>query len=224
MADSKEAEFYERSSRWLLSTFAVLAVAGAVAHATVLPALDWVSLAFLFGGAIIVLLRNATKINLSKEGIAVDLVQQKALASVPSLGVGGKAGVMPTSEPTAEREINIENPDDPQKGKWGGQEVQGGFRLAAEVKPLETTHELFAVRLFVVSVQKGRELKSNVTFHLHPTFKNPIQMVQPRNGIAELSVVAWGAFTVGAVVADGDISLELDLSNVADAPQTFRQR
>ena len=41
-------------------------------------------------------------------------------------------------------------------------------------------------------------------------------------GVAELRLLAWGAFTVGAITADGK-QLELDLSMI-DAPELFRSR
>jgi hypothetical protein len=43
-------------------------------------------------------------------------------------------------------------------------------------------------------------------------------------GVAELSIDAWGAFTVGAVADGGLTRLELDLAEHPDFPAEFRAR
>ena len=62
---------------------------------------------------------------------------------------------------------------------------------------------------------------SRMTFYLHPTFRRTTVTVIPRRGIARLSVIAWGAFTVGAVTDEGETRLELDLATVPNRPQWF---
>jgi len=42
--------------------------------------------------------------------------------------------------------------------------------------------------------------------------------------VATLEVSAWGAFTVGVCADNGSTLLELDLSDVPDAPARFAER
>jgi hypothetical protein len=39
-----------------------------------------------------------------------------------------------------------------------------------------------------------------------------------------LKLTAWGAFTVGVLADEGRTKLELDLSELEDAPEDFRSR
>jgi hypothetical protein len=66
-------------------------------------------------------------------------------------------------------------------------------------------------------------LKGSVQFFLHDTFTNskPVVAVGP-NGVAELVLDAWGAFTVGAIADSGLTRLELDLAELDDAPGSFK--
>ena len=113
--------------------------------------------------------------------------------------------------------------DDPWKGVFEGQSVSGTRELSAEVSPIGTPG-LFRVRLQVASTNPKRDpLRGSVQFFLHPTFGNdrPVVTVGP-SGIAELSLTAWGAFTVGALADDGRTKLELDLSQLPSAPSRFK--
>lgn len=103
-------------------------------------------------------------------------------------------------------------PDDPQKGQWGGQDIRNGRQLSAEVKPVGD--ELFEVRLTVRPVGNAPPIEGDVRFHLHDTFPRQVRTVKAKDGAASLSVVAWGAFTVGAEVrGEPDTYLELDLAD-----------
>jgi hypothetical protein len=113
--------------------------------------------------------------------------------------------------------------DDPWKGVFGNQRVSGTRELDAEVT-LIGTPGLFRVRLQVRSTNPKRDpLRGFVQFFLHPTFGNdrPVVTVGP-SGVAELTVTAWGAFTVGALADDGRTKLELDLAELAAAPFEFK--
>ena len=63
----------------------------------------------------------------------------------------------------------------------------------------------------------------SVQFFLHDTFANskPVVAVGP-NGVAELTLDAWGAFTVGAIADFGLTRLELDLAELDEAPSSFK--
>jgi hypothetical protein len=126
------------------------------------------------------------------------------------------AAVSPSSEESDE--------DDPQKGKWGGHNELNGRRLQAKVTPAKGSDDWFSVLLEVVSADANRPLTGSVLFHLHPTFANPDRTVRVTQGVARLSLLAYGAFTVGAEADNGETKLELDLSTLEDAPSTFRQR
>jgi hypothetical protein len=114
------------------------------------------------------------------------------------------------------------DPEDPQKGQWGGAAVRRGLVLDAEIREISKTW--YEVRLWVESTSFDRALVGSVEFHLHPTFPESVVQVTAVNGRAELSCQAWGAFTVGAVADGGDTKLELDLAAVKTAPEKFRSR
>jgi hypothetical protein len=148
---------------------------------------------------------------------------------VPSAGeppVGGPESVPPAALPPVARHeppVPDEDPDDNQKGRWGGLPERNGRRLSARVRPTDD-EDLFEVLLQVTSTDPQRPLTRTVTFHLHRTFKIPETTVRVRKGVARTSVLAYGAFTVGAEADDGQTQLELDLSTLEDAPKLFRQR
>jgi hypothetical protein len=79
------------------------------------------------------------------------------------------------------------------------------------------------VRLTVRSTSPTSPLSGVVTFYLHDSFSQPIQQVQVNGGQAELTVSSWGAFTVGAV-ANGEQTMELDLSTLPEAPADWKAR
>ena len=117
------------------------------------------------------------------------------------------------------------NPDDPWKGQFGGQANAKNRELSAEVQAYPGNPNLFTVRLRVKSTDPVNHPLSSVIFYLHPTFPNNSPVVAPGpNDIAELTIVAWGAFTVGAITDSGQTMLELDLAELPDAPEVFRGR
>jgi hypothetical protein len=82
------------------------------------------------------------------------------------------------------------------------------------------------VQLRLCSTNPARHpLQGSVQFFLHNTFVNdrPVISVSP-GGVAELTLTAWGAFTVGAVADGGSTPLELDLAQLETAPLLFRSR
>jgi len=117
------------------------------------------------------------------------------------------------------------NPDDPWKGQFGGSSTNNNRRLSATVTPLAGESGLYSIHLTVTTTSTSKPLTGVVQFFLHPTFNDqkPVIRVGP-NSVAELDIVAWGAFTVGALADDGQTRLELDLSGLPDAPPEFRAR
>ncbi len=117
--------------------------------------------------------------------------------------------------------MNPRVPDDPRKGMFGGNPVDSvhGRRLTATVSPSGSSKTLFSVRLEVSGMPGFPPIDDMVLFYLHNTFSPSEVAVQVAEGQAVLHLVAYGAFTVGALTADG-AELELDLVTV-DAPKRF---
>jgi hypothetical protein len=112
------------------------------------------------------------------------------------------------------------DPEDPQKGLFGGLAERGGWRLSAQVETIE--RDWFAVTLTVESTDPARPLDGQVAFHLHDTFRTPVRHIQARQGKAVESLECYGAFTVGAEVMSDGTRLELDLATLPEAPLRFR--
>ena len=121
-----------------------------------------------------------------------------------------------TARPTNTPEVD---PEDPQKGQWGGRSTVEDRPLSAEVREIGPTW--FDITLSVAATGE-HPLASRVEFHLHPTFSPSARAVDVTNGRATLRVSAYGAFTVGAVADKGSTKLELDLSEDPSFPERFR--
>jgi hypothetical protein len=70
----------------------------------------------------------------------------------------------------------------------------------------------------------GLPMNGLVQFLLHDTFPNSRPVVPVVDGVAELPLEAWGAFTLGALADGGKTKLELDLSKERSFPLLFRSR
>lgn len=122
--------------------------------------------------------------------------------------------------------IEAGDSDDQWKGRFGGKSFNNDRQLNAEVKPILGASGIYKIRLTVKSQHPDTNpLTGAVQFFLHRTFTDPqpVKLVGP-NGVAELNLKAWGAFTVGALADEGQTKLELDLSELPDAPAEFRSR
>jgi len=182
---------------------------------------DWQTLLFLVAAAIVLMLPFLSKIGFGKDGGALEFGTPADKAAVEKFGVGGKteAGDLLAGSSTAA---------DPQKGRWGGQSVAGAYALTARVDPIANSPEWFRVRLSVREREAGNGGGERARFHLHPSFRRTDATARFNEDVAELDLVAWGAFTVGAEVLDAQGSriaeLELDLAALEDAPDKFRRR
>ncbi|HYF30945.1 MAG TPA: pYEATS domain-containing protein [Chitinophagaceae bacterium] len=114
--------------------------------------------------------------------------------------------------------------NDPHKNQFGGQSKANGREIKANVTPTSFDPDLFTVALEVTSTDTNRPLTGDVTFYLHPTFRDPVRKVTPVNGVANLSIISYGAFTVGVESDEGKTRLEIDLAQVAGIPEKFKQR
>jgi pYEATS domain-containing protein involved in immunity len=148
--------------------------------------------------------------------------------ALESYGVGGKGAPTPSVEAVARSVAAFslapvhEGVGDPNKGRFGGKPIGNGRVLRGTIEPAETGVGMFRLQLTVSSTNPANPLLGSVTFYLHPTFKLPTVVRPVENGIAVLTVVAWGAFTVGAMADGGATRLELDLAENPDAPDDFK--
>ncbi|MCY2962840.1 MAG: AAA family ATPase [Planctomycetota bacterium] len=102
------------------------------------------------------------------------------------------------------------DPDDPQKGRWGGQPFVNGYQLAARVQELDA--KWFEIEL-TVSAPLGNLLEGPVEFHLPPWCGETIRkVVADRVSFVSIKVRSWRAFTVGVRLNKGETCLELDLA------------
>jgi hypothetical protein len=115
----------------------------------------------------------------------------------------------------------VDDPEDPQKGRWGGTPSRNGRKLSAKVKRI--TSDWFEIGL-ELKASGGKPLAGHATFFLHPTFQPEYRRVPVIDGKATLTIQAWGAFTVGVVCDDGMTRLELNLAELAGADPVFRSR
>ncbi len=144
-----------------------------------------------------------------------------------TVGSGGKSSLNRTGQIHIKGKARIAKldlvEDDPQKNQWGGLSENRKRHLKAQVIEIAGT-KLFNVYLTVESTNPNNPLSGKVKFHLHNTFTNQDPVVVVQNGIASLSLVAWGAFTVGAEADFGETILELDLaSDEVKAPKLFKE-
>jgi hypothetical protein len=94
------------------------------------------------------------------------------------------------------------------------------------IKEKETSYDkdLLVIDLEVVSTSLSQPLQDEVVFYLHPSFPNAEETIRVVDGKAENKLISYGAFTVGVVCDNGQTRLELDLSQLEDAPEVFRLR
>jgi hypothetical protein len=118
--------------------------------------------------------------------------------------------------------------NDPQKGRFGGAPKNNGRILSASVTPSKLRPGWCTVHLRVRPDRGAPPVTQPVRFYVHDTFQPNEFIVHPVDGKADLELIAWGAFTTGAVVDDpaSPTLLELDLADrsLVDAPADWRDR
>lgn len=111
--------------------------------------------------------------------------------------------------------------DDPQKGRFGGASSREGFRLSAAFR--NVTKNFVEIILTVdADRETGMESADCVDFYLHNSFDPDVVPAVFKHGQAEISLIAYGGFTVGAWIACRGIALELDLATMRGAPRIIR--
>ncbi len=139
-------------------------------------------------------------------------------------GAGYVSHSVPKAPPPGAAEPPADDASDPNKGQFGGHPERDGFRLDAQVTAVPQSTELFLVHAWVESTDPRRPLRDGapVTFHLHPTFADPVVTVLTAGAQAAIDRLAWGAFTIGVEVEN--TRLELDLATEVEAPRLFCAR
>lgn len=112
------------------------------------------------------------------------------------------------------------DPEDPQKGQWGGKAEYNNRIVNATVKELEP--DWFEATIIVKSTHPHKPLTGRVRFHLHPTIIPMVRETTAKKGVAQITVESYGAYTVGIETDRGKTKLELDLADLEDAPELFR--
>lgn len=231
---------YEALARLVLFLLAAVALAGAAwrmltPDREALSRLDGTTLLYLGVAGALLLLKDVKSLAFGDYKVEFERVREIAReaknaaenAQSTALGIGKAAEGEGRKMLLATEEITPGNvPGDPWKGQFGGASQRNNRELQAEVARIPGSSGLFSVRLRVIStLPKPDPLRGVVQFFLHPTFKDdrPIVTVGP-DGVAELKVTSWGAFTVGALADAGGTKLELDLAELEDAPMEFRNR
>lgn len=136
------------------------------------------------------------------------------------------AGVPPRNPQLGQGKVvkPIFDPDDPNKGRFGGRCEVHGRRLS--VRKVSGTQERGYLSLEIkVEVLPGAEpLNGPVTFVLHPSFGRRPITVRPKDGSARIECEAYGAFTIGVRTDDGGTQLEYDLAMDFSLPLWFRRQ
>ncbi len=217
------AEELAKRSDWTDNLVELLATASPETQATALEALHWASgqagnldegavteLALALGLPASQLRRRLTRA--SSELAAADPTQPTPAARSRTQDVD------PSRAPGLARRIT--RPDDPQKGRFGGEARIGNFELSACFG--EKDPKTWATITLCVKgpAPDGEE----VQFHLHDSFKPPLEREKFKRGRAKLEVTAYGGFTVGAWLPSRQIELELDLARLENAPRIVRER
>ncbi|AWO00998.1 hypothetical protein DLD77_04430 [Chitinophaga alhagiae] len=121
----------------------------------------------------------------------------------------------------------IKDPNDPQKGRFGGKPERNGRRLTARVAA-SAIPGFYNVELRVESTDPQKPLNAPVIFYIHDSFTPSVYTVKPEefeNGVAvDNEILSYGAFTAGVMADNGDTLLELDLSEDSKFPKEFRMR
>lgn len=155
----------------------------------------------------------------------VEQVENAVAGLEKDIGPGGRTSPPPPEPPNGVKLAAATplDPDDPNKGRFGGSAEAGGRRLTANIKPLSGEKSARCrVRFQVVSTDPDHPLSGSVRFYLHPTFGDWTEYdVNVKGGIAADEIISYGAFTIGAQADTGQTQLELDLMDVPGGTPRF---
>ena len=246
MDSPQPASRFENMRHWIFLLLSLTAVVLAVMRSLGNDNIDRDVLMFLATAGVLLVLERVIKFSVSKDGVSAEMAQ-KILSEVSDVkqvskenqlalsgGVGGKtsigddnsSGNLDEGRKEGGAKLSPEfqaNPNDPQKGRFGGESRANGREIIASVAPAKGNTENYDISLTVRSTDASKPLIGTVIFYLHHTFKRKVRKVSVVDGVATLDLLAYGAFTVGAVADDGETLLELDLSNDPRFPKRFRE-
>lgn len=111
---------------------------------------------------------------------------------------------------------------DPNKGRFGGKPVVDGWSLALARHREDERNGWMELTLTVTAPDGGPGPTPRVRMHLHPTFPEKVVPVPLTRGRGNVTLLCFGAFTVGVDIDDGRVRLELDLAEEKSLPAWFR--
>lgn len=126
------------------------------------------------------------------------------------------------SDPPALR-LPVIHFDDPQKERFGGKADTDGFSLSAS---FSDTGDRNWIEIHLVVTAKSEVTLDNdaiAEFFLHDTFRRSRRSAKFANGVAALTIRAFGGFTVGAWIPSHQVQLELDLAELSYAPRAIKE-
>ncbi|MFD1602328.1 pYEATS domain-containing protein [Flavobacterium artemisiae] len=115
------------------------------------------------------------------------------------------------------------NPIDPQLGQWGGKAINNERELSASVT--EISKGFYEIDLSVKSINNDNPLNSGevILLALHDTFGDPpFRLLTVENGTAQVKLISYGSFTIGAYVDRGNTELELNLAALPNVSEYFK--
>ncbi|MBC9251315.1 hypothetical protein A9179_13655 [Pseudomonas alcaligenes] len=218
---------------------AALCALGALARilfsqAEILERIDQTTLLYLGCAGALLLLREAKSFSLGDLKVEFERIKEIAEQARQTAEVAEDAARYGLTAPApVHEELGVDGTEiapgevsnDPWKGQFGGLAEAGGLRLSARVEPFAGSTEWFLIHLQLRAASPRQTLRGPVRFYLHPTFaRSQLTIDTPPEGVIELRLKAWGAFTVGVLVLEENTRLELDLAELADAPAVFKSR
>jgi hypothetical protein len=236
---NSETRWHDVISSWSLIGLALVTCAAGI-HRVLdtkeadQKSVDQTALLFFAASGGLLLLRDVKAMSIGDYKVEFDrryAELESKVENAQSLALGGGGSLQPdvaaatSSAPVTGSYQPGTAPEDPWKGVFGGRSVNGTRELSADISPMNENGHC-KVQLRVCSTNPARHpLQGSVQFFLHNTFVNdrPVISVSP-GGVAEITLTAWGAFTVGAVADGGSTPLELDLAELETAPLLFRSR
>ena len=161
-----------------------------------------------------------SKESVEKNELASDISTIKLLKEKSSDELKGKLDLLKqkVKEELPNKPIVVE--DDPQKNRWGGKAENNGKQIRATVVQLEASS---FYNILITVFDKEKPLNEPVAIFVHDSFRFPdnVLYVNPdANGVAQVTLIAYEAFTIGALFADGT-ELELDLNDQPGYPEKF---
>jgi hypothetical protein len=174
-----------------------------------------------------------------KKKMAEEIIQKETQKSISNSSVVADASTTDQIKQAANQPLNqkldelkavvgrtlptkpVKVPDDPQKNRWGGKQENNGRKISAKVSK-NNWQNLFDVVINVSNID-NTSITEPVAIFIHDSYQitdNVVYVMPDAKGVDELSLLAYEAFTVGALFADGT-ELELDLNVQEGYPVDF---